>query len=506
MIEQSNNSNVNIHSDSIISNKEFLYKGKWSDRIFLLLIYILYIGFFALLPSLYIFSKIYLASQNAHVFNEQIMICVLLIIGIFSIFAINWVFQGSYKQVFSKNIYIAHFINALSLVAIVITLALPQFASTIRQGVDDDFAKWADIVTLRSFVYLIAVVSWFALFVITNGIITFRTKKMFSLPWFKFKINVIGSLFLAAAIALSFILAKKIQESGAPTDKLNLIFIIAIVIIVALDILYVIFAYIYTKLYKQALLSNKTEQEMDSIQNSRKLLFLIKASVAALIIFFGASIVFVTNSGITLYSNFVLIGINSGLDVLIIIVFWVIVDYQKWATVATKKKSKSRKSISITSLDLSLLVKLVTWLIFTKLFVIINVTFAKRMEVGQSPWLMVSSGLAALVIYLLCWVYNINFPNIKATSSLIINFIIFVIIFVATIFIYSWFTTNQFTTNFDYIAAFVMGLTLIGLSIELFLAIFSTRKLYASAKQQNNNSDVKKSVVNKKSEAKPKTA
>lgn len=476
MIDKTKNSNVGVQSNTIVMNKEFFYKKKHLERVMPLIICILYAVFFALLPSLYIFSNIY-QGKNEYVFNEQIMIFILLFIGVFSIYAINWIYQGSYKRIFTKNIYTSHLINSIMLVAIVIIFSLPFLSVNIQSGKE---TNWTEFISNRSFYYFIAVVVWFVVFSLELGISVNKTKKMFSVPWFKYKINLFSSIFFVGAVFLSFMLAKEAQL-GSASGELNIIFISLIAALLAFDVLFIIFSHIYTKLFKENLLANKTEQEMDLIENSRKLSVLLKVSIAAIILFFGASMIFAASSAVNVSINYIYLGTNVGIDAIIIIVFLAIVYTQKKATLKNKKLVKKT---AISSLDLSLLVKIVVWAIFTKLFLILLFLFAAQVPQGQSTWLLFSSSIAVLIIYFLCWAFNINFPNVKATPSLITHLLVFIILFVSVILIYSWYKAYQFDDNIDYIAAFLIAVVLVGSSVELFLSIFLTKRLYDAKKQE----------------------
>ncbi|MGL4343526.1 MAG: hypothetical protein ACRCRZ_03100 [Metamycoplasmataceae bacterium] len=467
MIQENKNVQLNAESTSIVDNRDLLSKNPRWEKYLRVLIFALYSAFFAIIPSIFIFSNVSLSTQSINL-SEIIMIFTVLVLGIFSIYAIYWIFGDSFRRVFWKKYYIIHLINSLLLSLVVIMMSIPLWKLIDPSGLTIE----QDILERLQY-YLIFLGVWAFSFLASLSYVVLSVRKRFPINFLKFKfITFITFLFFSIAI-LAFVLANLIVQQGSATN-LGLIFEIIIIAIAVLSIILIVFSYIYVKLFKDTILANKTEKEIRQIENTKLLTFLLKSSIFAGLLIFGIALLSKIPS-INSSINWISI-VEISIDAIFVVGFGTVIFLQKKATLKQKRSTIP----FINSLDSILFFKLVTWSIAIKALVLSTVVISSttNFEQNESIILLLASSASILIILFMCSMFNINFPNIKNLSGLIINLVTFVVLFVSIIIVISWFGTYQFDGNIHFIAVFVLLEVAIGMTVELFVQLFSTKKFF----------------------------
>ncbi|MGL5357470.1 MAG: hypothetical protein ACRC9U_00190 [Metamycoplasmataceae bacterium] len=453
MITEGKKTQLEPISNSIISNKELLTKHFVWEKYFQIIVYLIYGLFFSLIPSIFIFSKISFTNEKINL-AETTFILSLLLAGIFSIYAIYWIFSGDFKKIYFKKYYITHIINAtfLSAILLVLTIVFPY-----EQGQ----LNFVEINEKRLFLFLMLSLLWFATFISSIFITVFPNRKKFQPTFIKANFTFLISFIWIVEMILSFVFG--IAFNTTNTDSTTLIYGLAIIIIAILNVGLTVYSFIFVKLYKETILADKTEKEISGIYNRRFLSFLFK------FVIFISLIVFVVATFIDLPLVFKatdpLILAEIIIDALLIIFFITIVILQR-----SKLKSKNNNKTSfLSALDSEFILELLVWIIVLK-----GTTLASNnTQNSDSPFfILLISSISALLLLLFATSIGINFPNIKNTSVFIVNGVMLILVFITLVVFGTWYKSFQFNENIENVAKILLLEVTVGLTVNISFYFF----------------------------------
>lgn len=396
---------LNLASDKgyTTQNKDILTKKVRWDRYLKSASYLMYSIFVALLSLSIIFSHANDLEPSAlspwTITIDLISVFIGLFTLLFSIWLISWVYKGTTKKLFINNYYIMHFVNSLVLMSIFIVLSLPMFAYDTSPLIDAN--KNVEIRQTRSLIFAIGLCIWGAIAILGLLINTYRMKNTFPTVWLKVKLSLISILIFPIISLISWI------SSNPKTNGAELFLWIELIIFI-LGFLYIAFIFSYIKSFKELLLSDKTEQEIQKIDIFRNVSFLMILTSSVAAISFGIFKIIPLE-----LSNWVTIDIlpviSIAIDAIILILYLTIIILSK------KRKMNKNK---LTTIDNSMLMEFLTW--FLLLQTIICVAIPESLNLFG----YVSFSVCFLVIFIInisTILLGVNFPNIKNTTSTILN-------------------------------------------------------------------------------------
>ncbi|MGL4183925.1 MAG: hypothetical protein ACRCRP_02210 [Metamycoplasmataceae bacterium] len=453
MITEGKKTQLEPISNSIISNKEILTKHFVWEKYFQIIVYLIYGLFFSLIPSIFIFSKISFTNEKINL-AETTFILSILLAGIFSIYAIYWIFSGDFKKIYFKRYYITHIINAtfLSAILLVLTIVFPY-----NQGQ----LNFVEINEKRLFLFLMLSLLWFIAFILTIFVTVFPNRKKFQSTFIKANFTFFISLIWIVEMILSFVFG--IEYNKTNTDSTTLIYGLAIIIIAILNIGLTVYSFIFVRLYKETILADKTEREISSIYNKRFLSFLFK------FVIFISLIVFVVAAIIDLPLIFKitdpLILVEIIIDVLLVGFFVITVILQR-----SKLKSKTNENKSfLSALDSEFILELLVWIIILKATTLAS----SNTQNSDSPFfILLISSISTLALLLFATSIGINFPNIKNTSSFIVNGAMLILVFITLVVFGTWYKSFQFNENIENVAKILLLEVTLGLTVNISLYFF----------------------------------
>ncbi|MGL5519920.1 MAG: hypothetical protein ACRDBR_00605 [Metamycoplasmataceae bacterium] len=453
MITEGKKTQLEPISNSIISNKELLTKHFVWEKYFQIIVYLIYGLFFSLIPSIFIFSKISFTNEKINL-AETTFILSILLAGIFSIYAIYWIFSGDFKKIYFKKYYITHIINAtfLSAILLVLTIVFPY-----EQGQ----LNFVEINEKRLFLFLMLSLLWFVMFIGSIFITVFPNRKKFQPTFIKANFTLFISFIWIVEMILSFVFG--IAFNATNTDSTTLIYGLAIIIIAILNVGLTIYSFIFVKLYKETILADKTEREISSIYNRRFLSFLFKFVIfISLIVFVVATII---DLPLVFKATDPLILAEIIIDVLLIAFFITIVILQR-----SKLKSKNNEKTSfLSALDSEFILELLVWIIVLK-----GTTLASNnTQNSDSPFfILLISSISALLLLLFATSIGINFPNIKNTSVFIVNGVMLILVFITLVVFGTWYKSFQFNENIENVAKILLLEVAVGLTVNISFYFF----------------------------------
>ncbi len=394
---------LNLESDKgfIKKNKDILTKKIRWDRYLKATYYLLYSLFVALLVSSMIFSRADITNRNI-LSIELISVFIGLFAVLFSIALISWIYKGTMKKLFVYNYYITHFINAFMLLVIVVVLSLPVFAYNINST---SSSINPDILEKRSLVFGLGIVIWSVIGTIGLLINTFRLKGTFPTVWVKVKLSLIAILIFPIIAMISWAAAN-------PQSNIKSILLWIELLIVIVGILYIAFAYSYVKSFKELLLSDKTEQELQKIDIFRNISFLMVLTSSITLVALGIF------KALPIWSEW------SGGNVKVASLISMIIDFILLFTyllviVLEKNKKDKLKSTRLSTIDHSILMDAITWILLVKTIVLVAIP-VKGTNI-QAFMSLSSCFIAIFIINISTILLGVNFPNIKNTVPTIIN-------------------------------------------------------------------------------------
>lgn len=491
MIEKTSNMNLKTESDTIVNHKDFVYKSKNSNKIIFFLAILFYSIFFGLMPFTIVFSNIFQDNSNEFLFMEMLNIFILVLTGLASIYLISWIFKGSYNRILYSHLNIMHLVNSIFLFLASIVLCLPFLAAPVNPTTEE----WLSFMSSRSMIVIILSFVWAIAFFGTTFYFAFKNKRLFPVVWFKQKLTIFSLLLIMSTFVLSFVLVLLSQDSAKSND-LQLIIYLVTFILMAFNLVYLVLANAYTKAFKESLLYDKTEVELENINNSKKFWFLMKVTMGVIVMIIGISTMFATgwnaeNFGIISITNFVI-------DLLVFFFFVLFVVFQK-------KKNKTKNNIlenrienkpikKTTSIDVTSLLKISALIMITKATILSLMTSIVYAD-AQSLWIIASTGLFTFLIYMFAGILKVNLPNTRITTSLVINLVALVSVLVTVVIVTQWWETGQEQKYADLICLFVLLQVFLANAIEAILQFVMNMK-YVQANNNQANEDVEEVVLN----------
>ncbi|MGL5204652.1 MAG: hypothetical protein ACRC9F_00665 [Metamycoplasmataceae bacterium] len=462
----------------ITQNKDILTKKIRWDNYLKGFSYFLYSLFVALLSLTFLFTGARDLGNN----NFQYLDLVNVFIGLFALLIsagiISWVYKGSLKKLFTINYYVVHLFNGLILSIIAIIISLPMFEYPIN-GTIQEINNATQMQTLT---FGIGMLVWFIIGVVVLTLHIQKLKGTFPTSWLKWKLSLVTLLIFPVLAMISW------AASLMPEMKTVLLIVQLCVFVVGS--LYTMFSFAYVKSFKELILSDKTEKEIQKIEYFRNISFLMILAPSLTLVILG---IVKATPLLTVWSSStleILSIVSIIFDALILIAYLLLI-------ISLKKKGNKTKLLS--SIDNAILMDLITWFLLVKTIVIVG--FSKGVEI--SVFMSLSSCfLAIFIINITNIVIGVNFPNIRNTSSTIINIVASMAILGMALF-QSTFTPESSTNIFEgaEIVILTMLPVLIASSINLGIKILGFVKMNSFKKTIFNKKD--EMNVNKDWEQKP---
>ncbi|MGL5643309.1 MAG: hypothetical protein ACRCW3_00810, partial [Metamycoplasmataceae bacterium] len=258
--------------------------------------------------------------------------------------------------------------------------------------------------------------------------------------------------------------------------------------------LYSMFAYTYVKSFKELILSDKTEKEIEKIEYLRNISFLMILAPSLTLVILG------------IVKALPLLGVWSGSSLEILSIISMVVDaivLIAYLLLIISFKKQGNKTKLLSSIDNSLLMDFLTWFLLVKTVIIVGLSQGVEISVFMS---LSACFLAIFIINISNILMSVNFPNIKNTSSTIINIVASMAILGMALF-QSTFTPESSTNIFEGAEIVILTIlpALIASSINLGIKILFFSKLKISKKEKVSKKEEigeKKSWENTSSEEK----
>ena len=459
-------------SDAAVSTYQVVSKHWKLEPLFKLLSYIFYGFLFGMLPASFKFAKIPVGTPNA---VEVSGVVAILGLSVLSISVIFWLFKGDIKRHMPIIHYGLHIFNAILLVmGIFIINFFPIGGDTLVSTVNA-----AERIILRQFILMVLSISHAVLLAIALAFIFRAYKKLFPLSWSR--IGFAQAVVIIASLTNIFIwLASRATLAGEFENQFVLLMMGLMIYVLAFIIF--VFALSYIKVYRDILLGERTDWEIESINNweNAKSLALIASAMAA-ITFIVAS--FWTQG----FSFDLMVIVEVTLDVIL---------FTTYASMAFIAKHQERKQIKhptkpgrfikiFKSIDNILLVEVMIWIVLIKTTVIEGMMIANMTDVQQlQPNAIATLYLNALIAFAFVILLSIigpllaiNIPNIKNMWVSILSIAGAILLSIFTIVFTTVFNANT-TDNPVYLPLFML-LTFVGaLSIALVIRIIMVSKIF----------------------------
>lgn len=465
------------NKDYITQNKDILTKKIRWDNYLKAFSYFMYSLFVSLLSLSFLFS----GARELGNQNFQYLDLVNIFIGLFavliSVAIISWIYKGSLKKLFTINYYFVHLFNALALSIITIVLSLPAFAYPLS-GTPQEINAVTQMHTLG---FGLGMILWFIIGGATLTFNIYKLKGSFPTSWLKLKLSLITLLVLPILAMMSWV------QSLMP--EMKTVFLVIQLVLFVVGFLYTAFAFTYIKSFKELILSDKTEQEIQKIEFFRNISFLMILIPSLTLVVLGINkalpiIGIWSNNSIEILS-----AISIAFDALVLIAYLlVIISFKNMG-----KKGKTNKVL--TSIDNSLLMDFISWFLLVKTIVIVGLSKGVDISAFMS---LSSCFLAIFIINISTIMMGVNFPNIKNTASTIINIVASMAILGMALF-QSTFPKEAASNIFDGVEVIILTMlpAVIGSSINLGVKILTFSKIsYNNKNKEKSSMEVEINEVN----------
>ena len=447
---------ITKNKEAVISNQEIVGKSWRFDALFKILSYLLYGVFFGVLPATFKITNDSAVDQNPIVISS---IVGLLAIAIFSIAIVYWMFKGDVKHHLPLVYSIAHLINAL-------TLSVGVLLTTIL------YPNQADL-TSRVFLTMVYFGAWAVVMPLVMIGLLFTSRKKFPLSWSKAPFAFFSWIILALVQVMIYLSQSAISDGKA--DERTLFLAISLVVFVLAALVF-LFSIIYIHRFRDVLLDERAEFEIQSIHDweSAKVLSIVSAAVASMTYL----VVLLWDQAVE-FAHFALF-IDLVLNAIIVVAYIAIVVYIKTVNVQNKQKLY-RISKFFKSIDNTLLLEMFVWFIIVKSALIQGVLINDNDLITNDYVLMTLISFASItLLYVVTTIGSLNIPNIRnvASSSFVIVFSVISVIF-----------TIVFNTALDggaqyapkWLTLVMLLITLIGISISLIIKISTISKIFKAS-------------------------
>ena len=470
----------------ITQNKDILTKKIRWDNYLKATSYFMYSLFISLLSLSFLFSGAQ-APELDFQYIDFINIFIGLFVGLFSMALISWIYKGSLKKLFIVNYYIIQLVNALVLSLIIIIMSIPAFAYPANGTID----SINEVSQIRSLVFGIGLISWFIFMGSILLFTTYKIKGVFPASWLKVKLSLFAMIIFPVLAMVSW--------GISIMPQMTTVLLITQLIIFVFGFLYTSFSFTYVRTFKELILSNKTEQEIQKIDFFRNISFLMILMPALSLVILGITKSLPILSVWSGNKIEILSIVSMSIDAIILITYVAIIIWFK------KMGKKGKTNMLISSIDNSILMDFISWFILIKTIIIAGL--AKGVDI--SAYMSLSTCFIAIfVINISTILIGVNFPNIKNTTSTIVNVVAYLAILGMVLF-QSTFPQESATNIFEGVEIIILTLlpALIASSINLGIKLLSYSKIsYEDKNNKNekfkNTQEIEVSEKNKKQSAK----
>ena len=472
---QDNKTNI-AKSRVVVSNQEIVSR-KWRyDSIFKLLAGIIYGFFFGMLPATYNIG-IKRDPSNPDIV-ELTSIIGMFALGIFSLIIIFWLFRGDIKKKYTTSYVVTHFINAILLCAgiIVATLLYPNYNDSNRYFIfAASYAGWG----LFMSIYLLSLFSVY--------------RKQFPLSWARVPFAVI-SLFLMSLIEGALFLSYIDLGLASSAGTEDLLFQALALLLLVVSICVFGFGIAFIKRYRDVLLGERTDNEIDTIQDweSARVSSIIIASV--IVLTYAASLIW-TNIGV--FSDWTSrllstpVYIEIAIDALLLIPYIVIISSIRFHNFKKSKKGFNVAKI-FKSIDNGLMLDVFAWIILVKGtllqgMLLSNTSILGTSNVDQKSLLLILSFGTLMLLYGFSVLIQANVPNLRNTTISLWTILFNLVLVLFAIIFAGYLQSSSIISTYMHL---LFGLfALIGMSISLIIKISMVSRIFKSRAATNQAFD-----------------
>ena len=469
----------------ITQNKDILTKKIRWDNYLKAASYFMYSLFISLLSLSFLFSGAQ-APELDFQYIDFINIFIGLFLALFSMGLISWIYKGSLKKLFIINYYIIHLINAVILSLIIIIMSIPPFAYPAKGSIDEI----SQVSQIRSLIFGIGLIFWFIFMASTLMFNAFKIKGAFPSSWIKTKLSLFTMLIFPILAMVSW--------GVSIMPQMSTIFLIIQLVIFSIGLLYTSFSFSYVKTFKELVLFNKTEQEIQKIDFFRNISFLMVLMPALSLIILGITKALPILSVWSGNKIEILSIVSMSIDAIILFVYVAIIIWFK------KMGKKGKTNMLISSIDNSILMDFISWFILIKTVIIAGLAKGVDISVYMS---LSTCFIAIFVINISTILIGVNFPNIKNTTSTIINIIAYLGVSGMVLF-QSTFPQESATNIFEGVEMIILTLlpALIASSMNLGIKLLSYSKIVYEDKKVNKNEGMRNTQEIEAEQAKKQSA
>lgn len=464
-IAQEVNTNNTDRRESVVSSQEITSR-KWKfDSIFKVIAGIIYGFFFGMLPATFIFNGSIEAS-NPPIYEISAIVA-LLAISTLSLALIFWLFKGDIKKKHPLAYALVHVLNAAILsVGITVVSAISNYSES--NNVD------------RYLILAIAYGAWALIMAIVSVVTMSVYKKQYPLSWSRAPFAIFSFLF-AGLVELFIYLSANIDLKDGLNNQSILFAVLGLVsFVIALLVFGLATAFI--KRYRDVLLGERTEYEIDTIRDweSARVFALIMSS--AMILTYSVALIINQTISFSQIPLFVEIAI----DVILVVPYIIIISYIK---IQNMKNSNQGFYISriFKTIDNGLLLDVFAWIIVVKSALIQGIYYDDNSITSEIKALMLIITFASLlVLYAFTTIIQVNIPNLRNTAITIptLSFALilglFTILFGGYLYRDSNISDPEKLTISPLVFVFMSVIVLAGMSISLVIKICMVAKIFKS--------------------------
>lgn len=460
------NTNSTNRRENVVSSQEITSR-KWKfDSIFKVIAGIIYGFFFGMLPATFIFNGSIEAS-NPPIYEIGAIVA-LLAIGTLSLAIIFWLFKGDIKKKHPLAYALVHVLNA-AMLSVGITVV--SVISTYSESNNVD----------RYLILSIAYGSWALAITIVSFVTMLVYKKQYPLSWSRVPFAIFSFLF-AGLVELFIYLSANINLKYELNNQSILYSILGLVSFVAALLVFGL-AVVFIKRYRDVLLGERTEYEIDTIRDweGARVFALIMSSVMIL----TYSVSLIINQKISSFIQIPLF-VEIAVDLVLVVPYIIIISYIK---IQNMKNSSQGFHISriFKTIDNGLMLDVFAWIIVVKSALIQGIYYDDKTITSEIKILMLIITFASLLIlYAFTTIVQINVPNLRNTAVTIPTLSFSLILGLFTILFGGFLYRDSSNADLDKLAisplvfVFMSVIVLSGMSISLVIKICMVAKIFKS--------------------------
>ncbi len=484
--------------NTVISNQEAI-SSKWKfTSLFAVISGIIYGFFFGMLPATFIFNGSLAGNESNPPIFEICAIIGLLLIGSLSLGLIFWTFRGDFKKKHPVAYSLTHILNAILLVVGIVVVTILQ-ETRLSTNLN------------RYLILAICYGGWGLLMAIWTFALLAIWRKQFPLSWAKTPFVIVTFILMAIVELMVYLCANVDALNGEVNFTMNdqrILFAILALVIFILAVGVFGFGIVYIERFKDVLLADRTEYEINSIRDweSIRVFSIVMSSIMVL----TYCVAMLIKSAIDFdWGVYLLVEII--VDAVLVLSYIIVIAYVK--SVNRKHNAKNKVFIMANSklfksIDNSLLLDVFGWVILVKTALIEWIAYAdKGLEQEMMAMIAAISFGSLFILYAFNLIVNANIPNLKNTFialpivvfALILG--IFVVLFGGYLYKPEASGTEGVTVQLSRLVFPSMSiLLLIGLSISLIVKICKVSRIFANNAIDENYVDNSKLRRKQKSE------